>query len=705
MRTTKTQNKRVYGSKRWLLTLLATVLLLPGLSLTAQVTIGQGEEPVNGALLQLKDKANVNGKNANATKGLGMPRVELTSETDLFPMYPDNASYTSVKATVDPQHTGLMVYNLSSTAPFSEGVYVWNGTKWLAVGSGGGGGTGASTFWYGVGTTEAHTSNTDPSYLDAEVVVGGTTPYKFGSADATLSVLGTAYIQGQTRIGGQTLLTTKATVGSANNTRIGSLLDLKENSNTGKTQNATKGLGMPRMKLTSETNLFPMFTSGAANYTGTNKTTQDLQHTGLMVYNLSDDDPFSEGVYVWDGTKWLSVATGGTPGCPWPKIAAPTSDMTITGYDGYGMSLIVELLPALEQVSPYYTWYDENDNVITTAPNSGSYKFTAVKATHNGKSYYCKITNDCGKSVTSPKFTLNILDNPSVLPPGYTIEGASLTGRTCFDINRSNYGDMCGLQASRAASAANFKTLGGVPYTFRAPSAGVVTNLRFMVIDEEGCVSSYSGGDIPGTVANGSTSTLTVYYNPNLNDNNSIPLIVGRAAEAAAKVHIYAIFNYDGSDVSLQLTASIQDCNCCSGAPAMVSEYAQLKQYTTSDVSPGAGNFAATGQNLCIAKEDGASTAAWAGALNGCITGLLSDGQSGWRLPNLAEMSAVHGVGQNLATSPSSSPGTTNLRTTSSYWSSSESSPTAAWYVVAATGSISYNSKGTSYYIRCVRSY
>ncbi|NDV94352.1 hypothetical protein D0T84_05390 [Dysgonomonas sp. 521] len=677
-------------------------MLLFSSGLHAQITIGEGEEPVDGALLQLKDKPNVTGKSVNATKGLGMPRVELTSETDLFPMYPNDATYTAVKATEDPKHAGLMVYNLSTTAPFTEGVYIWNGAKWLPVGSGGGGGT-SDTFWYGVGTTAAHTSNTDPSYLDAEVVIGGTDIATVNGKDASLSVYGDgAYIEGQI------WLTGKATVGSATATRTGSLLDLKENNTAGKVVNATKGLGMPRVNLTSETDLFPMYTSnGSGGYTGATKSTEDPKHAGLLVYNLNDSNPFVEGLYIWDGEKWQQAGTGiAGPYCPSPKIASPLSDVTINCYDDNKVTLIVELLPNISQDNPDYSWFDENDNPVALAYGSGNYQFVVDKDIHDGKSFYCKITNDCGKSVTSYKFTLNVLDNPIILPPGYEI-GASFTGRTCFDINRSNFGDFCGLEALRITTAVNFKILGGVPYTFTAPTTGTVQNLRFVVVDEEGCVSSYDAGDIPGTMANSSTSTLTVFYKTTLNDDNSSPLIVGRTSDTAAKVHLYAIYNYNGTDVSIPLTATIQDCTCCMGVPALQSEYVQLKQFPGSDVSPAAGNFVATGQNICIAREDSSTKATWGGAMGACQSGILGDSSIGWRLPNLAELLLMLALGNDLETTLGAAPGTTNMNTGNyMYWSASENQASQAWVSRGSDGYTSGASKTTSSYgYRCVKTY
>jgi hypothetical protein len=98
--------------------------------LTAQVTIGEGEEPLGGALLQLKTVSDsVSNGDMNATKGLAFPRVNLTSTYDLFPMYSNDPYYTAHKAELDRTHKGLMVYNIGDA--FAPGMYFWDGTQWM----------------------------------------------------------------------------------------------------------------------------------------------------------------------------------------------------------------------------------------------------------------------------------------------------------------------------------------------------------------------------------------------------------------------------------------------------------------------------------------------------------------------------------------------------------------------------------------------
>lgn len=106
--------------------------------LFAQVSIGVDEEPVKGAVLQLKTIKDTNSNGSvNATQGVGFPRVELSDNTNLYPMFladptdsssGPSAEYAANKANIDKAHTGLVVYN--SGTQLGQGLYYWNGSEW-----------------------------------------------------------------------------------------------------------------------------------------------------------------------------------------------------------------------------------------------------------------------------------------------------------------------------------------------------------------------------------------------------------------------------------------------------------------------------------------------------------------------------------------------------------------------------------------------
>lgn len=118
---------------------ITIILLMQTSSLNAQVTIGSGNKPSEGALLDLKQNTNTM---ANSSKGLGLPRVNLTDRGNLYPMFIEDSDYQNningKKNEEDASHIGLVVYNLNTD--FCEelypGVQVWDGSKWMPLSKG-----------------------------------------------------------------------------------------------------------------------------------------------------------------------------------------------------------------------------------------------------------------------------------------------------------------------------------------------------------------------------------------------------------------------------------------------------------------------------------------------------------------------------------------------------------------------------------------
>ena len=112
MRTTKTQNACIHGSKRWLLTLLAAVLLLPGLSLRAQVTVGAGDPPQDFSILEIV---------SNNKGGLRLPRLTQEKRQELE----DSPEFQTEK---NGKARGLMIFNFTTKC-----VDTWNGEEWISM--------------------------------------------------------------------------------------------------------------------------------------------------------------------------------------------------------------------------------------------------------------------------------------------------------------------------------------------------------------------------------------------------------------------------------------------------------------------------------------------------------------------------------------------------------------------------------------------
>ena len=124
--------------------LFSICLIILSLSLHAQVTVGSAEEPVKGSLLQLKSLDSINGSSENAYRGLILPRVTLSKQDQLYPMFlndPEdpgsgaNSEYSADKSEIDQAHTGLVVYNIveNEAEALYAGINMWDGEKWTCL--------------------------------------------------------------------------------------------------------------------------------------------------------------------------------------------------------------------------------------------------------------------------------------------------------------------------------------------------------------------------------------------------------------------------------------------------------------------------------------------------------------------------------------------------------------------------------------------
>lgn len=104
---------------------LIAFLILSKSSLTAQVTIGSGERPNSGALLDLKESDNMG---ANSMRGLMLPRVLLDNPKSISPILDEEFASTEDKAL----HSGLIVFNLRDnySSELCRGVYIWSTDNW-----------------------------------------------------------------------------------------------------------------------------------------------------------------------------------------------------------------------------------------------------------------------------------------------------------------------------------------------------------------------------------------------------------------------------------------------------------------------------------------------------------------------------------------------------------------------------------------------
>ncbi|GAB6010456.1 fibrobacter succinogenes major paralogous domain-containing protein, partial [Dysgonomonas reticulitermitis] len=176
---------------------------------------------------------------------------------------------------------------------------------------------------------------------------------------------------------------------------------------------------------------------------------------------------------------------------------------------------------------------------------------------------------------------------PETLPPGT----GSFTGRNIFDIAKglTNDGGACGILDARVPYSTDFTKIDeqdatdGMPvkidpdpsgtwlysgrqvYTF-TPSAEV-SNVRFTYVEDASApfksiisMTPKGNADYSGTITAGTACKAVVDYDPDLMTN-----LVNKTRDQAVKPKLYAIYNdaADGKDYAVQLTVSLQDCNCC----------------------------------------------------------------------------------------------------------------------------------------------
>lgn len=123
-------NKTNKMNKKLIYSCLIMVLLFIQQTINAQVTIGSGDSPSPTALLDLKQRKPATDGGDNSDLGLALPRVKLVGLNELKPMLLGTESdYHVLKA----QNKGLVVYNLTNNTDFKEGLYTWDGTKWVQL--------------------------------------------------------------------------------------------------------------------------------------------------------------------------------------------------------------------------------------------------------------------------------------------------------------------------------------------------------------------------------------------------------------------------------------------------------------------------------------------------------------------------------------------------------------------------------------------
>jgi hypothetical protein len=107
------------------------------------------------------------------------------------------------------------------------------------------------------------------------------------------------------------ILKSQVTIGSINEPARAALLDMKTKNpgtdNVTVEANKPGGLVLPRVKLVNISTLQPFIAPTVSDWAEQKKV-----HEGMMVYNLTTNNGFSKGIYVWNGTQWEPSKTSFT---------------------------------------------------------------------------------------------------------------------------------------------------------------------------------------------------------------------------------------------------------------------------------------------------------------------------------------------------------------------------------------------------------
>ncbi|WP_410879424.1 hypothetical protein [Myroides sp. DW712] len=105
------------------------------------------------------------------------------------------------------------------------------------------------------------------------------------------------------------LVQAQVTIGTDKPSEQAALLDVKSQEPTSDNiTSTTGGVLLPRVQLVDVETLEPFIhTTDAAWIDATSKETLSKEHTGLEVYNLTDNTSFKPGSYVWNGKQWESL--------------------------------------------------------------------------------------------------------------------------------------------------------------------------------------------------------------------------------------------------------------------------------------------------------------------------------------------------------------------------------------------------------------
>jgi hypothetical protein len=293
----------------------------------------------------------------------------------------------------------------------------------------------------------------------------------------------------------------------------------------------------------------------------------------------------------------------------------------------------------------------------------------------------------------------------------------AISGTSCFDIAYAVDGGSCGVLATRATGRAQFGSAYSYDYVLTGSvGGGIIQSVTWSYTDQNNAVISFVPAATSTTV-NSNKSTLKY----------DASLLTTSLGEIGIKVKVTAVVIVTGgacgyTTYTVSQDISIKDCQCCPGYLAIGGEYlpGNTAQYlaipnnttfATLTNQSGSWKFAPTGKDLCFYKTDAknSTTDIWnnaASTTGGCAASTdyvpAADRGVAWRMPNIAELGAIHSVYNKLDTQPTSILGTTNMKKDAYHSSTLHLNPNVnVWRTLDGAVGLS-NKTSNSYYIRCV---
>ncbi|NDV70288.1 FISUMP domain-containing protein [Dysgonomonas sp. 25] len=420
----------------------------------------------------------------------------------------------------------------------------------------------------------------------------------------------------------------QVTIGSSNPPVGGALLDLKQQTPDANNVTASKGLGLPRVKLTDYDQLFPMFDaiSGTDYVKGGDsfdKDTQDAAHTGLVVYHEDKCTMTGKGVYVWVGTEWQPLHKKNT--------FVPTLSQTYfdipSGRDARGTTIPSETLTVTWEGGATPTWALQNTSGLTQLPLTSP----AATGTVGASPYVMTITATAMTAAETPA------SNPwksKERKIAFTNLVTECGQQDYVTINQTNYALKVNNQFSN--SQITYTTASSGTFAVQGNAAWKAT----LASDPNNVIASTTPA-LPTTGGEDKKDGTTVTLSPNFSYTTN----------AASKYHTADITFQDTATVKRFDDITVTILNCSNTNEPTLEQWAERLGFTTAEITavkngtaPNDGGVSSDinnsyqlhrdqDGNLFISSEFGNDAAS-------------SDGKNRWMITNLAARSFAADAGR-----------------------------------------------------------